>query len=284
VSYLLFFLFIYPNLSDFKINRYLIYEFKSRPDPVKELLAKGPGLKLPECARFSGYFTALSLGSIAVTLMIPDGRRKLKKRWEVFTSPNHANPLNQGPFHFRRYDEEKNQVSQGDKGVHFLTAYALVNPLSLFFEYFYQIIGINEPVGYVTERAYWTAVFADFLFGFSEEYVDAFEKDEGFSIYDLMANIAGLGFSILKKYGYLSSIDFFWAIHRPPSTWKYHFWLNMPSYEFTIRIDLSPYLFGEKADWETFKWWRRYIAYVGSVRFFMQNMYKHGPEWRRVER
>lgn len=284
MSSLLLILFVYNNFLNFKINRYLVNEFNTPPDPVKNVLVKGPGLKLPQCARLSGYFTALTLGSIAVTLAVPDGRKKLKTRWEVFTSPNHASPLNQGPFHFRTYEEEKNQSSQGDKGVHFLTAYTLVNPLSVFFEYFYQVLGVNEPRSYVTGRAYWTAVFVDFLFGFSEEYVDAFEKDEGFSIYDMIANITGLGFSILKKYGYLNNVDFFWAIHRPPSGWKYHFWLNMPSYEFTIRIDLSPYIFGEKTDWETFKWWRRYIAYVGSVRFFMQSMYIYGPEWRRVEK
>ncbi len=185
-------------------------------------------------------FTGVSLLAV---MSVPDGRRKLKTRWEVFTSPNHASPLNEGAFHFTSFQHEKAQETQADKGVHFSTAFMMYRPMYIFYQYLlnglYKVISPSRMSMHVTHTAKYAALVTDFLFGLNEEYVDGFEKDEGFSMYDMTANISGLIFSVLRDNHMLGHLYVHFNVHRPSPAWKYHFWLCMPSYEFTAYYDLS---------------------------------------------
>ena len=238
--------------------------------------------------RHSGtYLPVAILTATGVAMMFPAGREKFKKRWEVFTSPNHANPLNQGPFHYRTFEDEKAQNSQGDKGVHFTTAFLMYRPMSVFFQYaingFSRFMPFIEASPVVTNTAKYLGVMGTFFFGWMEEYVDGFEKDEGFSMYDMVANTAGLLFAVLKEKGYLENLYFFAIIHRPPSDWKYHFWLHMPSWEFMFYYDLVPYL--HRDAWKKRKllrWYDSHFVYnpfTGKFRF--RGVYEITVPWQR---
>ncbi len=242
---------------------------------------------LPSWEHSATYVPLALLVGTGVTMMFPAGRKKLKKRWEVFTSPNHANPLNQGPFHYRTFEEEKRQSSQSDKGVHFTTAFLMYRPMSIFFQY--AINGISrlvpsvKPSPVVTKTARYFGAMGTFLFGWMEEYVDGFEKDEGFSVCDMIANTAGLIFAVIKEKGYLQNLYFFATIHRPPSWWKYHFWLYMPSWEFTVYYDLTPHIYkNERKKRKFIRWYDKHFMYnpfLGKFRF--TGIYEITVPWQR---
>ena len=243
---------------------------------------------LPGWDHAATYVPLSLLASLGITMMFPAGREKLKTRWEVFTSPNHANPLNQGPFHYRTLKEEEKQGTQCDKGVHFMTAYLMYRPMSIFFQYalngFSKVIPEIEPSCTLTPTAKVLGFSTDLFFGWMEEYVDGFEKDEGFSPYDMAANISGLLFAWVKERGYLQNLYFFSSIHRPPPYWKYHFWLSMGSWEFTMYYDLSSLLDKNAYKQKKFiRWYERHFAFnpfLKKLRFHGE--YEVSVSWQRT--
>ncbi len=264
----------------------LIY-FLGIPNPPYRILMTDT---LPGWDRAATYLPLTVFTAVGITMMFPAGREKFKTRWEVFTSPNHANPLNQGPFHYSTWAKEKKQGTQCDKGVHFMTAYLLYRPLSIFFQYtingLSRIIPWLEPSPVLTPPAKFMGFAGDFFFGWMEEYVDGFEKDEGFSPYDMIANVSGLAFALLKEKGYFENLYFFATIHRPPPNWKYHFWLSMGSWEFTLYYDMSGLLDkGALKNRKIVRWYERHFAYnpfLKKLRF--NGEYEVSVSWQRHTR
>ncbi len=242
---------------------------------------------LPGWKHSATYLPLVVLTATGITMMFPAGREKFKTRWEVFTSPNHANPLNQGPFHYRTFEEEKAQNSQSDKGVHFTTAFLMYRPMSIFFQYtingISRIIPFVHPSPVITRTARVLGALGTYFFGWMEEYVDGFEKDEGFSMYDMAANTAGLAYAIVKESGHLRNLYFFATVHRPPSSWKYHFWLHMPSWEFMVYYDLMPYFYKIEGKKRKFlRWYDTHFVYnpfLGKLHF--KGAYEITVPWQR---
>ncbi len=242
---------------------------------------------LPGWNHAETYLPLTLVTAVSITMMFPAGREKFKTRWEVFTSPNHANPLNQGPFHYRTFEEEKLQNSQGDKGVHFSTAFLMYRPMSIFFQYtingLSRILPFIKPSPVLTRSARVMGMAGTLFFGWMEEYVDGFEKDEGFSMYDMMANLSGLTFALLKEKGYLENLYFFGTVHRPPPDWKYHFWLCMPAWEFTVYYDFMPYIDKRvQKDRKLLRWYDRHFVYNPFLRKLRFNgFYEINVPWQR---
>lgn len=229
---------------------------------------------LPQKSRANVIVTNSILIGTAIAVVNPEARRKFKERWELITSPNHASPLNQGPFHFRTFEEEKDQDTQADKGVHFLYHYLPVKPLSFLCEYI--IDGLPFGIGqskrkerWVSDEAFYLSTAIVFFGGFFEEYVDGKEKDEGFSVLDFVANGAGSAYAIMKHNGYFDNLYIFWSYRSPPDDWKWPKWDYMPGFEFRVVFDMSSFLFKEEKKQPTlFKWWSDNVGYIPDVERF----------------
>ncbi|OQX51737.1 MAG: hypothetical protein B5M53_10430 [Candidatus Cloacimonas sp. 4484_209] len=252
-------------------NKYLknaLKPYKLNPktfDPFRKKLA------LPQRTKANFVVTDIFLLSSAIVIFNPNARKKFKARWELITSPNHASPLNQGPFHFRTLTQEKNQDTQADKGVHFFYHYLTVKPVSFLCEYLidgFPLTPSDRRVEdeWVSDEAYYIATLLVFAGGFFEEYVDGKEKDEGFSIFDLIANGSGSLYALLKHKGFFKNVFVYWSFRSPPKSWKWHKWDYMPGFEFRAIIDLSSIVFKQKRTIPAlFTWWTDNIAYIPDV-------------------
>jgi hypothetical protein len=213
----------------------------------------------------------LAAGIVAVN---PYTRKKFKDRWELITSPNHASPLNQGAFHFRTLDEERNQDTQADKGVHFAYHYLPVKPISFLCEYIIDGLPFiseerRNQEEWVSDEAFYLATALVFAGGVFEEYVDGKELDEGFSIGDFIANSTGSIYAIMRHEGLLKNVYIYWSFRAPPDDWEWPAWDYMPGFEFRAIVDLSPFLFSSKRKApEPFYWWTENIGYVPNVNEF----------------
>ncbi len=229
---------------------------------------------LPQKSRANIIVTNTLLLATTIVVINPEARRKFKERWELFTSPNHASPLNQGPFHFKTLKEERNQNTQADKGVHFFYCYLPVKPVSILCEYLIDGMPFvsdkrKEQEDWVTEEAFYLSTFFVFTSSLFEEYIDGKEKDEGFSILDIVANSCGSLYAILKHEGFLDNVYLYWSFNSPPEDWRWHKWDYMPGYEFQVVIDISSFIFDEKRSPPTlFSWWTDNIAYIPDVKEF----------------
>ena len=229
---------------------------------------------LPQKSKASIIVTNSLLIATAVAVVNPESRRKFKERWELITSPNHASPLNQGPFHFRTLEEERKQDTQADKGVHFLYHYLPVKPLSFFCEYLIDGLPFvsetrRNQEDWVSDEAYYLAAALVFAGGFFEEFVDGKELDEGFSILDFIANGSGTIYAVMKHNGLLENVYIYWSYKSPPDTWEWPKWDYMPGFEFQVVFDLSSLIFKEKRDVPPlFTWWTENIGYVAEVNEF----------------
>ena len=229
---------------------------------------------LPQKSRANLIVTNTLLLASTIAIINPSARKKFKDRWELITSPNHASPLNQGPFHFRTLEEERKQNTQADKGVHFFYCYLPVKPVSFLCEYLIDGMPFvsdkrREQESWISDEAFYLATVFVFAGSFFEEYVDGKEKDEGFSILDLLANGCGSVYAILKYKGFIDNVYLYWSFRSPPETWKWPKWDYMPGFEFRMFIDLSSLIFKEKRDVPPlFTWWTDNIAYIPDVKDF----------------
>jgi|GEM_PF-1150317 len=262
------------NHSPFTTNLYL----KSSLEPYARLQKTADPFArkfvLPEKSRGNIVFSNAMLIASAIVLINPESRRKFKERWELITSPNHVSPLNQGPFHFRSLKEEKNQDTQADKCVHFFYHYVTVKPVSFLCEYLIDGLpfvsqGRRNNQEWVSDEAYYLATALVFAGGFFEEFVDGKEKDEGFSIFDLIANGSGSIYALLKHKGFFKNLYLYWSFRTPPDTWQWHKWDYMPGFEFRAVVDISSFIFKEKrAVPPLFRYWTDNFAYIPDVQEF----------------
>lgn len=226
---------------------------------------------MPQKSRANVIVTNGLLLAAGIVAVNPDARRKFKERWELITSPNHASPLNQGSFHFRTFEEERNQDTQADKGVHFMYHYLPVKPVSFLCEYLIDGLPFvsderRTQEEWVSDEAFYLATFLVFAGGFFEEYVDGKELDEGFSIGDFIANGSGSLYAILRHRGMCRNVYIYWSYRAPPDDWEWPRWDYMPGFEFRVVYDLSSLLFRqERKAPAVFYWWSDNIAYLPSV-------------------
>jgi hypothetical protein len=229
---------------------------------------------LPQKSRANLIVTNTLLIASAVAVINPYTRKKFKDRWELITSPNHASPLNQGPFRFTTLEEELNQKTQSDRGVHFLYHYLPVKPISFLCEYLIDGLPFlpeekRRQEDWVSDEAFYFATALVFAGGLFEEYVDGKEIDEGFSRLDFVANGCGSLYAIMKHKGYFKNVYIYWSYRAPPEDWKWPTWDYMPGFEFRVVVDLSSFIFNKKREVPTlFTWWTDNIAYVGDVKEF----------------
>ena len=241
---------------------------------------------LPQKSRANLIVTNGLLLATAIVAINPDTRKKFKDRWELITSPNHASPLNQGPFHFKTLREEQNQDTQADKGVHFAYHYLPVKPVSFLCEYLIDGLPFvaderRNQEDWVSDEAFYLATLLVFAGGFFEEYVDGRERDEGFSIGDLAANGTGSIYAILRHKGLCKNVYIYWSDRAPPDDWEWPRWDYMPGFEFRAVFDLSPLLFKtERKAPNLFYWWTENIGYLPDIDGFgySQPHRKIGPD------
>lgn len=255
-------------------NFYIKQSFTLYPENIRTIDLFSRRFTLPQKSKANYVVTNTILIASTIVIVNPDARKKFKERWELITSPNHASPLNQGPFHFRTFEEERKQDTQADKGVHFFYHYLAVKPVSFLCEYLIDGLPFlshtrREQEEWISDEAFYLATLLVFSGGFFEEYIDGKEKDEGFSILDLIANGSGSICALLKRNGYLRNVYLYWSFRSPPKSWKWHKWDYMSGFEFRAVIDISSLIFKEKREPPTlFTWWTDNIAYVPDVKEF----------------
>ncbi len=211
---------------------------------------KPPGLSLGVDPRLK---TAISVSLLSAGLYVAVDQKSrdwVKMKWEFIFSPNHAQAANKGPFRFRTHQEELSQISHIDKWCHFVFAYLPFEPLTIYSQRFLE--GLPRWLG-GTENNHdpsGKAVFlsAVIVTGGSvlEEYLDGFQKDEGFSVHDLACNLAGVTLGILKQNGHLNNLRVHWRFTGTPKNWRYPWFDYMPGYATVVMYDFSELIFGKK--------------------------------------
>lgn len=210
--------------------------------------------------------TVVTAGGLFFTAK--DVREYVKDRWEQLMSPMHALPSNKGEFRFRSAREERMQTTHSDKGCHFIFSYLAMRPLAHGFQWVLNDIpswmgGTGRAEGGLSNRAIILSALLTSLGGFYEEFVDGYEKDEGFSVYDHIANECGVLIGLLKLFGCLERIDLYWAYKSPPSNYKWPLWTYMEGYTFKLNIDLTDFFFKQRESRSTY--FDRWIEITGFL-------------------
>jgi hypothetical protein len=188
---------------------------------------------------------SMVVGGVILVSLNKDLRWYFADRWTRFTSPNHADPSQARDFYFKPWSEQIAQETQCDKGVHFIFSYLPVIPLATLFDRSYNIMTTGKIHKKISN---WSVVLSSSVvigFGVLEEYMDGHQKGEGFDIFDLSANILGVFNALLKHYGYLENVTFYWSFNREMFRnseyyTKWPWWIYMAGYEFYININIYP--------------------------------------------
>lgn len=219
--------------------------------PVQPRSSIGP-LRLPDL-RLKPVLPFLVMAGGAYLIANPWARKRLVEQWEIVFSPNHASPENKGPFRFRTMEEEASLPDQCDKWNHLTFSYLPLRPVAAGCQYLLE--GIPRWLGGVEASEEETSLRAVIIssmlvssFGFLEEYIDGFEKDEGFSVQDMVGNLIGVGLGVGKELGCLEGLGVYWTFRGTPETWRYPWWNYMSGYEIRITYDLSPAVFGSNPE------------------------------------
>lgn len=178
-----------------------------------------------------------------------DYRNYFASRWAKFTSPQHVSPDQAVDFHFRSWEDMKNQNTHCDRGVHLVYSYIPVIPAATLLEQTYSIL-VNGQ--YRTGLSNWSVISASVFvagFGLLEEYLDGHQRGEGFDVIDLTANITGTCMAALKYYGFLPGVDLYWSYNRDMiEEYNNPWWTYMSAYEFAVNIDLITILTNRDSD------------------------------------
>ncbi|KPJ50280.1 hypothetical protein AMJ40_03475 [candidate division TA06 bacterium DG_26] len=193
--------------------------------------------------------TIITGGGIFLTT--EDVREYVKDRWEQLMSPMHGHASNKGAFRFRTNDEEGKQSTHCDKGCHFIGSYFAIRPLAYGFQWMLNDVppwlgGTGRAEKGVSRRAIILSAILTSMGGFYEEFVDGYEKDEGFSLHDHIANECGVVVGVLKLLGYLDRLDVYWTYESPRFDYQWPLWTYMEGYTFKVQVDLTDIFFGER--------------------------------------
>ncbi len=218
------------------------------PNPYSDL--EPPSLSLSTSSKVR---TAISISIASAGLYVALDRKSrgwIKTKWEFTFSPNHAQAANKGPFRFRTHAEELAQPSHIDKWCHFVFAYLPFEPLTVYSQRFLEGLphwmGGVEHTGNISGRAILLSAVAVTSGSVLEEYLDGFQKDEGFSVHDLLCNLGGVTLGILKQKGLLKNLRVYWRFTGTPKGWRYPWFDYMPGYAAQVSYDFSDLLFGRQ--------------------------------------
>lgn len=197
--------------------------------------------------------SAVSVSMLSAGLYVAldkKSRNWVKTKWEFTFSPNHAQAANKGPFRFRTHQEELSQVSHIDKWCHFVFAYLPFEPLTIYSQRFLDGLpgwlgGTDNTSGISGKAVFLSAVIVT-SGSVLEEYLDGFQKDEGFSVHDLLCNFGGVTLGVLKHKGYFKNLMVHWRFTGTPKGWRYPWFDYMPGYAARVSYDLSDLVFRRK--------------------------------------
>lgn len=200
---------------------------------------------------------AAVFASVLVVASNKDFRWYFADRWTRFTSPNHADPDQYREFYIKPWSEQVEQETQCDKGVHFIFSYLPVMPVATLLDRTYYIMTSGKFKNRLSD---WSVAAASSIvigFGLMEEYMDAHQIGEGFDLFDFAANASGVTLSLLKHYGIMENVYFYWSFNRNmfrESTYseKWPWWIYMAGYEFYVQIDVMSILRKSKIDNQIF--------------------------------
>jgi len=206
-------------------------------------------------------------------------------RWTRFTSPNHAAPDQYREFYFKPWSEEIAQETQCDKGVHYIFSYLPVMPTATILDRSYYILSAGK---YRNRLSDWSVLSASAIvvgFGLMEEYMDGHQIGEGFDLFDLAANVAGVATSLLEHYGILKDVYFYWSFNRDmfrESGYgeKWPWWIYMAGYEFYVQIDVLSIM--QRREWnnQLFSSVVKTVGYLPDFKSFWKLKYNNNMEVR----
>ncbi len=202
----------------------------------------------------------------------------LTDKWAQFTSPNHTSPDQQTEFYIKPLSEQSMQNTQCDKGVHFMFSYLPVIPVAMILDRGYYFLTEGKIKNKLSKWSIWSGVAFVTGFGFLEEYMDGHQEYEGFDLIDVGFNTAGTLFAIMKYYGIIDYIDFYWSfnrrMHENSSDYgKYQWWTFMKGYEFAVNIDLFSLLTEIKKDNSIFNLLIRTPGYIPDLKKLSYSRY-----------
>ncbi len=184
-----------------------------------------------------------AIGGVFFVISDEEMRNYFKDRWIRFTSPNHASEDQQTSFHFRTLEEDINQSTQCDRGVHFIFSYIPVIPLAILMDKSYSAFAKGRIERKLSN---WSVITSASIIGalaIFEEYTDGHQINEGFDFIDLTANFSGITMALLEHYNILNGVDFYWSfnydMYKNSSEYgKWPWWTYMQGYEFAININI----------------------------------------------
>lgn len=192
-------------------------------------------------------------------------------RWTRFTSPNHASLTQRTDFFFRSWEADLNQETQCDRGVHFIFSYLPVIPGAILLDKSYNILVKGKLGPGLSQWSVWTSAAVVGGLAVLEEYLDGHQLNEGFDFVDLAFNFTGIACSVLKYYGIMENVDFFWSFNRrmfeeSAVYGRYPWWIYMRGYEFAVNIDIMSLLTSKREDNTIFNLIIRTPGYVPDVK------------------
>jgi hypothetical protein len=209
-----------------------------------------------------------------------DFRWYFADRWTRFTSPNHASPDQYREFYFKPWSEEIEQETQCDKGVHFIFSYLPVMPIATLLDRSYYAMTSGKIKNKISD---WSVVTASVIvvgFGIMEEYMDGHQKGEGFDPLDFTANATGVSLALLKHYGIMEDVYFYWSFNRDmfdESGYgdKWPWWIYMAGYEFYVQVDVLSFMRKSRIDNQIFKSVVETVGYLPDFKSFWKLKYNN---------
>ncbi len=220
--------------------------------------------------------------SIVSGVLILASREEFRKyfsdKWTQFTSPNHTSLDQQIDFYIKPLSEQSMQNTQCDKGVHFMFSYLPVIPAAMILDRGYYILTEGKIKSELSDWSIWSGAAFVTGFGLLEEYMDGHQEYEGFDLIDVAFNTAGTLFALMKHYGMIDYIDFYWSFNRrmhekSVNSKRYPWWTYMSGYEFAINIDLYLLLTDIKNDNNIFDLLIRTPGYIPDLKKLSYSQY-----------
>jgi len=199
-------------------------------------------------------------------------------RWTRFTSPNHAAPDQYRTFYIKPFSEEAEQETQCDKGVHFIFSYLPVIPIATVLDRAYYLSTTGKADREISKWSVASSALIISGFAVLEEYMDGHQKEEGFSFYDLTANFSAIALSIMKHYGYMDYLTFYWSFNREmfqnaEQSRRWPWWVYMRGYEFYANIEVLSLIENIKVKKDIFAGMLETIGYVPDLNGFWRLRY-----------
>lgn len=217
---------------------------------------------------------AIPAAAVSAALILASNeqfRWYFSNRWTRFTSPNHASLTHKTDFFIRTWEDNLNQETQCDRGVHFTFSYLPVIPGALLLDKAYSVLVYGKIEPGLSPWSVWTSSAVIGGLAVLEEYLDGHQLNEGFDFLDLAFNFTGIACAVLKYYGIMENVDFYWSFNRrmfeQSSVYgRYPWWIYMRGYEFAVNIDIMSLLTSKREDNTIFNLLIRTPGYLPDVK------------------